>query len=139
MHPRAHRQVVAAVVVEPAQLRHAPLAHHGAEGTMVVDAYTRCGNKWACIARLLLGRTDNSMNNHRNSNHCRFQCHARAMAAGAARASASSASTAVRTNVVAVKKHVVAVDMDDKRRCTTEGAAANVTSDDDHRWDNLIN
>uniref|UniRef100_A0A0E0L1C2 Uncharacterized protein n=1 Tax=Oryza punctata TaxID=4537 RepID=A0A0E0L1C2_ORYPU len=56
------------------------------EDALIVAAHAKYGNKWATIARLLDGRTDNSVKNHWNSSLRRNR---RAAAAAAAAASVS--------------------------------------------------
>ncbi|KAF0925769.1 hypothetical protein E2562_018429 [Oryza meyeriana var. granulata] len=59
------------------------------EDALIVAAHGKYGNKWATIARLLDGRTDNSVKNHWNSSLRRNRRAAAAAAASTAAAAAS--------------------------------------------------
>ncbi|BAF17191.1 Os05g0350900 [Oryza sativa Japonica Group] len=60
------------------------------EDALIVAAHAKYGNKWATIARLLDGRTDNSVKNHWNSSLRRNRRAAAAAAAAAASVSYQS-------------------------------------------------
>ncbi|KAF0933680.1 hypothetical protein E2562_018909 [Oryza meyeriana var. granulata] len=72
-----------------------PAVHHlpftPQEDALLAAAHARHGNKWATIARLLPGRTDNSVKNHWNSNLRRCLRRQAKLASNKDKASASAA------------------------------------------------